>query len=840
MRKTPRSEAPPSYEPQIESGVERKPEKFIRTSRVYMLQAKSAGEIAGELEKGDYRPGDMYFTNTVVMQKTEGSRNVGDILPVGGKRKEEDVVKSDKDVWEARLQRRDPLSIESFTAAREGFEEAGPMLRPEELLEMGKLQYLIEKTDEQDGKEVITPQNTVTTFYFTQVAPGPYVSFHVRNKGEDKGKIIKLDWRKMHQLLYTGLLSDERGVVAGRMMDSLTREDFTDKQKPNSEETGEGVRKNKLVKTDRDQAKNVSDKLKNLVLSEECEKSIDIFKRLMDLMELPSQEKQAWVARFTSVINNDSFGVAKRLVEVKKIQLDFWNKFGGDPEANKLFCQAVDFSNFEEEMSRYHGKKPSAMLRLMFSLLRTRSFDDRFDDQYFQIAEKRAGWVLGDFVADFRKFWKYLSDDQHFGDSRGVQNAGEKLSAQNKRGDNPHEKEIESAFCECFGMKDSKELHRLLTMVNKILETVASSAKPLLQSDELVFNLLPQMNHVNNASLSKLLLYALPLRGFGEWKKRMIDSDNENGSDSQKFIQQTIFEARRKLAMAVMLIDTLRYHEHVTEDLRNFKLEQLWEDKLVGPVTTKKLKYVYNKKGKEDGELLRVEETGKVSASVSGDVQETRTKKVQITEATLRKFVGKSGKCYASTETRVKGLDSCGRKVIVRDDSDTSVLHDIFGRAIVLTPASDSEEDLAYLESRESRQIEVCSEKTGKEVCSKKEVIDSPAVLDIIEKISSEEGVKIFDYSPTNRIASKGAGGGGDITLAKFYVRHTDGEGAVRWEEVQIFSPADGKGGFFWKQKKKDDDKRYEYARLVEALGRMNPDDPLLYQDMLTMVHMKK
>ena len=44
----------------------------------------------------------------------------------------------------------------------------------------------------------------------------------------------------------------------------------------------------------------------------------------------------------------------------------------------------------------------------------------------------------------------------------------------------------------------------------------------------------------------------------------------------------------------------------------------------------------------------------------------------------------------------------------------------------------------------------------------------------------------------------------------------------------------------FWKQKKKDDDKRYEYARLVEALGRMNPDDPLLYQDMLTMVHMKK
>lgn len=176
-------------------------------------------------------------------------------------------------------------------------------------------------------------------------------------------------------------------------------------------------------------------------------------------------------------------------------------------------------------------------------------------------------------------------------------------------------------------------------------------------------------------------------------------------------------------------------------------------------------------------------------------------------------------------ERRTKTLMSLLRKLIVRDRIGESedIVGDINAESYIFTDLATDDTETTFTSpcSVTNDKGEVLSEFTAPKV-----------VGDLITEIVQQawlkgERVDILKYKappkPGETFSSSGPGGGGNVHLAKFYIKHTDTKGVVRLREAQVFFPRtvndvrrSGEGDY---EIKKADDSNYAVRRLFSTPG---------------------
>ena len=370
-------------------------------------------------------------------------------------------------------------------------------------------------------------------------------------------------------------------------------------------------------------------------------------------------------------------------------------------------------------------------------------------------------------------------------------------------------KQVEIAFLDSFNLahKDQSEVSEGEDEIK--MEVVRDNVQKRLNSIDIFLDELAQKaikprtdhnidkmtvvskNVIEGASLTQLLAYAFPSRKK-DWPKF---EDEEPNRELKKLIT---FEARRKLSLFIEMDETDDKYDRVVGAGRE-PIDRLF----------KRVISVYKDNNSEDDWNIE-EEDGILYQNGKIQVEDREHKLLMI------------------EPVKPKERSALYRKKIVRGLDHTPV-GDIFRRSIIME-RENSSKDVARLPV-----IDVLGEyfKSGLLNFSSKvkksqmsEIKETQEVIDLIKSIldNGNGKVKIYNYKPTpvagSPLLSEGVGGGAEVRFAKLYVTHTDDNGVVRDEEIQIFSPSDdGTSGQEWYNRKKKDDEEYFFRRLMDTKG---------------------
>ncbi|MFA6027749.1 MAG: hypothetical protein WC752_02385 [Patescibacteria group bacterium] len=314
------------------------------------------------------------------------------------------------------------------------------------------------------------------------------------------------------------------------------------------------------------------------------------------------------------------------------------------------------------------------------------------------------------------------------------------------------------------------------------------------------------LEEVKNASLAELLDIAAgqspALEGTNDAMRRKIR-----------------WEAQRKLILLLLLNDA--YH------IRNIFLK-----KGITPIVNLEGSFRNRDKDKQDTHQLTL-----IDAPYS-DTAEGVALKPRVY------------RCVEIT-SRPKEIRQVLRKIIVRDQAIgeeqnyADIAMDVFAESYVFNRISNDpdkpfENDISPEECMQREYALPVDPKTGKPFrvtdADGRELsaIKAPApVADLIYTLLSRANgqVEIIKYKPMPDIGkpidSGGPGGRGLVRYAKFYIKHTDSTGVVRYREVQIYVPTYDQltgtiilNGEAEKKRKEADDKRYGASRLFETKNR--------------------
>lgn len=172
-------------------------------------------------------------------------------------------------------------------------------------------------------------------------------------------------------------------------------------------------------------------------------------------------------------------------------------------------------------------------------------------------------------------------------------------------------------------------------------------------------------------------------------------------------------------------------------------------------------------------------------------------------------------------ERRMKTLMALVRKLIVRDRMSTAVGNDTYAEALIFTDRSTPITEQIY------HPTGVVTNEDNEPVSQ----LEVPQVVaEYLESLFASanargDRISIEKFKglpkPGESFHSSSAGGGAEVRMVKFYVRHTDKDGLHRMREVQMFLPQ-GEGDT-WKsgevdyQLKKKDDADYALRRLFST-----------------------
>ncbi len=506
------------------------------------------------------------------------------------------------------------------------------------------------------------------------------------------------------------------------------------------------------------------------------------------------------VSDFDKSIWNQRFDQASSFFQHQNIWNEFLGEYSQREDFERHFLAAVDLSNFEEETrdDLPNESQIEAMIRFTYTLLNTR-YDS---NTYFEIAKRSE--KLGGFVGKIEKFIQAVSSSEQKDETSLSRSLAQKIEGIEQINDEL----LAWEFCNVFGI-DQDSAPFQLEYINEFIHSIVEKGinidiqstdkkdegtkkveKSMSQKD-----LVTQITGVANAQLGKLIKYAFAL-SEPSWN---IPEDNI----PLLMKKRIVFEARRKLVLFLVMSHVSKWRD---ENIRNGNqpIEDLTTDMWTLPLVSAWRRSVLDQDGVLQNIIIDTEKDPDMEYN-----QETQFRKFKPKEKETSFLVG--------TEVRTKEDSSLRRKAIVRGSSNPQELRDIYGRAITIVADPNDPNSNEYICRREERTVFVDGQY--------KVVSDMAPVLDILERYAAKPGVKILEYKPTpqqgQKIQSNGVGGGGDIRLAKFYIEHTDENGIIRYEEVQIFSPGeDGQtSSLYWLERKKEDDKRYFLDRMLTTKG---------------------
>jgi len=741
-------------------------------SRVFVFQSKTTDQIRAELASGK-TPDQLSFINLIFAEKSTDSISPNQLLPVGGSKRPGDKSSLD-------------------TAKRRMLEETH--LRPINIQKLGNMDYDLKDPRKEE------PENISATYYLAEVLPLD-VAYSL-NPQEDKiAGYHQIDLSTYRdEILQRGYHTVDVGSENERklpLIDSLRVA-----YKAGAQETSPNIIENISAQD----VFQIQGKLVEELENKDFAKNQKILRHLVSLLDMDKHAIEYW---------EDEIDNAKNIIDTSKILKDLLayavkEVYGGDASAvQDLFLAAFDLSNFEEEISEKHaGRSHNEMvLRVVFSLL-----ESKYNyDNYIELVKTNPD--LANFANRLEKFINILSSDKSATDER------QNLAHQLKGLDEVDPELVEEAFFEAFfdfipknaeGKKQfERRINKTLSAIDSLLDEkiVRSKLAPIVR-DQYNERLLTQVGEIRNANIFTLMKYALPGVGLEEKRRFKADQDQSSGPQDKNMLHRVVFEARRKLAMLFLLLETDEYYDEVIYTGTQ-EIQELWNDILEPP----KVNCYLVEERNEDNELVNIETQFTMPESGNAQTMAVRPFKDKIGNTTM--LVGQTG--------RRKERESLFRKMIVRGYDRPEDVKDINGRSLVIMPAKDR--PVSDILKKEERVIEVCGkDNNGRLLCEDKNFEDHVAVLNIIEGLQKNKHVKILEYKPTNEpgttFASGGAGGDGKIRLAKFYIQHTDSKGVIRTEEVQVFSPsADGHSGFYWEKKKKEDDENYDFERLLRTKG---------------------
>ncbi len=731
--------------------------------RAFLVQSKSMERIRLELPEGN-NPNfqDLFLTKVIFGEKNgDSEQSAGQLTPVGGEVNEGEELQA--------------------AVKRETVEETHVRPVSIEHLENSFQRYIL--TSRKSSKKTLTNQH----LFIIDILPSDR-AYPLDPALDKMGQFHGLDIKELEALFLQNkyekdgktlrLLGNLRPNIPGVEQDDLVHH-YTE---PNVADT-EGSKNESLA-----MFHNLSEK----IFEREVKKRLKVLRFLFRSLSVPPERAEYWLKHCADTSN---FATHQNLWQ------ECLNEMSQYPDFRQHFLAAIDLSNFEEETrpDLPEEKEIEAIIRFVYTLLNT-----RFNfDTYFNIAEKNP--KLFEFVTKIKRFIEAISNDES-NDGGTEQSLAEKLKNIEKL---PSE-QLASMFCEAFKL-DKSLITNKLDRINKfIFNIVTEGIKPQLQkmneADERSTIYQPdsvtQITEVANARLGKLLKYAFILEE-PQWGYR---ADGKDPNKSLSIKKRIVFEARRKLALMIVLwnVDSW-YFQNI--DKTNEIIEELAEDMFTLPQVDAHPVYIGDDKGIRD-----------IVIFPHGD--EKPDEIVRTQETTFRKFIPKKEEVsfLVGNEVRTKQLDSAYRKVIVRGFSDPKEVKDLFGRSLTIAEDLDDPRSKEYIHRRETRSIRIEDKM--------KTVSDMAPILDILERYSQKPGVRILEYKPTpppgKTMQSNGVGGGGDIRVSKFYIEHTDDEGIKRYEEVQIFSPGEGDdktSSLFSEHKKKEDDKRYFLDRMLSTKG---------------------
>ncbi len=741
-------------------------------SRVFIYQSKGTDQVRAELMSGK-SPDQISFINLIFAEKNADSISPNQLLPVGGSKRPGD---------------KNSLEV----ARRRMLEETH--LRPIKIKKLGNMDYKLNDPRKEKAEKI------AATYYLAEVLPLD-VAYSL-NPHEDK----IAGYHQIDLTTYRDEILRQGFYVADENSDGERKLPMIDSLRVRYEVGPEDMTSNIVEDISAQNVAELQGRLVEELENKDFQKTQKILYHLISLMDMDSNAVEYWI---------DDVDKAKNILDSTKILKDLLSYAANEvynndvTKVSELFLAAFDLSNFEDEVSEKHaGRSHNEMvLRVVFSLL-----ESKFNyDNYIELV--KANPDLADFGERLEKFIGILSSG---GNETGNR---KKLAFQLKGLDQIDPELVEEAFFEAFfdfipkdadGKKQfERRINKTLAAIDSLLDEkiVRSKLAPVVR-DQYNERLLTQVGEIRNAKIFTLMKYALPGVGLEEKSRFKADQDEVSGPQDKNMLRRVVFEARRKLAMLFLLLESDEYYDEVI-DLGSQEIQALWNDILDPP----KVNCFLSEKRNENNDLLDIESNFVMPDNSSAQTMAVRPFKNKLGDTTM--LVGQS--------LRRKERESVYRKMIVRGFDRPEDIKDINGRSLVIMPSKD--QPLSEILKKEERVLEICDrDNNGNYVCEDKNFEDHVAVFDIIESLQKDKHVKILEYKPTNEpgtsFDSNGAGGEGQIRLAKFYIQHTDNNGNVRTEEVQIFTPsADGRSGFYWEKKKKEDDESYEFDRLLRTKG---------------------
>lgn len=791
-------------------------EAFEVDVRVIVLRSKSTQTVRQEMVA--LRPGepfhknvaDLSFTTMIMMERDETPDHPQELLAPGGKIKEKETIRA--------------------AAARTLLNKTH--LQPVGMSLAGEMDFVPKKKNDADKKVHVNVEYVIADV-------SPYDNPLSLDPEHGVAKFHQLDLTKSAELMVHGkqtLAADQNALErVATLYESLL--------------TASALNQNgKVDKPKEEEITRMQKKIMDELQKKELLKKKQVFTHMAHIAGRSGWFKKGGVVTESSWI--DGFKNAETMYEMFSILSEFCGIYNSREDFNKVFIEAYDLSNFEEEVSFDDTKEVNplgksqieAILHFMYVQLEA----ENWSDDYLKIAKRNP--QIKEYVERFEQFLQEATgggmgavDESYSDDDKPRQQLATKQEIFDDMDRNEEKaQKVEEAFVRAFDLGSVPEADARLSDIDALMQHIATNIMKPRTGHAHHHTTVDEFEAVKGFNLRDLIIIAFPNESERFARLKEIYKDPKKPEDKEG-ITKLVLEARRKIAALYLLHKGDKKYDEAVKVVKRGEIEKSVYEPLYRGIVNREVAYV-----KDGGTIINI--VPAEENRVGGEISTKKTK--------LRIIEGASGtKICVEVKGSPKDRTSFQIKQIIRG-YEPEQIHDVFRRAIAIVEPYNEHPDSVETKRLFERMIErvpvqaarwegdhfnaddlasgclpLYSTNKEKKILpagrrdyineDSTEVTEAQCVLDLLKAIAQRPGVRIFDFKPTplagERLKSSGPGKGGDVRLAKWYVEHTDAKGTIRYEEVQVYSPTKEKGALYFLKIKEDDDADYALDRIFEV-----------------------